>query len=135
MSVNICKILLEYSMRINSLLIIALLFSLLTACDLLKNEDVVILNDSIESTSKSGMDINAPSISKPLNDIRVKGTVKNVSDRTLKNIVITYKIARGTVTAKISSLKPNKSSKFTTSKYKSKRTTPKYELESITFSE
>ena len=132
---NICKILLEYSMRKRSLLIIAILVSLLTACDLLKNEEIVVLKDSMESTSKSGMDINAPSISKPLNDIRVKGTVQNVSHRTLKNIVITYKIARGTVTAKISSLKPNKKSKFTTSKYKSKRSTPSYELESITYDE
>lgn len=114
-------------MRKNSLLIIAILFSILTACDLLKNEDVVILNDRLTSSQKSGADLEAPSISQPLKEAKVQGTVKNISDKTLKNIVITYKLARGTVSAKISLLKPNQTAKFTTSKYKTKRSMPKYE--------
>ena len=122
-------------MRNNSLLIIAILFSILTACDLLKNEDVVILNDRLVSSQKSGVDLEAPSMSQPLKEAKVQGAVQNVSDKTLKNIVITYKIARGKVSAKISLLKPNQKSNFTTSSYKTKRAAPKYELESITYSE
>ena len=122
-------------MRRNSLLIIGLLFLLLAACDLLKDEDVVILNASLTSSQKSGMDVDAPSISQPLKEAKVEGNIQNVSDKTLKNIVITYKIARGTVTAKISSLKPNQKSKFATTKYQTKKAMPKFELESITYSE
>jgi len=122
-------------MRINLLVIIVLLFSFLTACDLLKNEEIVILNDQLTSSVNSSFDIEAPQISQPLKEASVKGTVQNVSDKILKNIVITYKIARGKVTAKISLLKPNQTSNFTTSIYKTKRSTPEYELESITYSE
>jgi len=122
-------------MKKKSLLIIAVIIWSLTACDSLKNEDVVIVNDRLESSVKSSMDLEAQSISQPLKEAEVQGTVKNNSDRTLKNIVITYKIARGTVSAKISLLKPNQTSNFTTSKYKTKDATPKYELESITYSE
>jgi len=122
-------------MRRFFLLVVASIFLLLTACDLLKNEDVVILNASLSSSQQSGMDIDAPSISQPLKEVKVDGTVQNVSDKTLKNIVITYKVARGTVTAKISLLKPNQKSKFSTTNYKTKKALPKFELESITFSE
>jgi len=122
-------------MRRNSLLIIVILFSFLTACDLLKNEEIVIINDQLDFSMRSSVDLEAPSMSQPLKEAKVKGTIQNTSDKTLKNIVITYKFARGTVTAKVSSLKPNQTSNFTTSIYKTKRATPQYELESITYSE
>lgn len=120
-------------MRKISLVLISLL--IITACDLMKQDKIVVLNDRLTSATTSGADENAPSISKPLNEAMVKGTVQNVTDKPLKDIVITYKMARGKVTAKIALLKPNQKSTFTTTKYQTKQNTPKYELESITFKE
>ncbi len=122
-------------MRRNSILILAALFLFVYACDLFKAEEIVILNDRLSSSSKSGMNFDNPSMAKQLSEAHVEGTAQNVSDKTLKNIVITYKIGRQSVTAEIASLKPNQKVKFVTTKHKTKKTAPKYKLESIKYSE
>jgi hypothetical protein len=122
-------------MRRNSILFLAVLFIFISACDLLKKEEVVILSDRLSSSSKSGMNFDNPSMAKQLSEAQVEGTVQNVSDKTLKNIVITYKIGRKSVTAEIASLKPNQKANFKTTKHKSNKTAPKYKLESITYNE
>ena len=119
----------------NSILLLAVLLLLVSACDLLKKEEIVVLNDRLSSSSKSGMNFDNPSMAKQLSEAQVEGTVQNVSDKTLKKIVITYKIGRKSVTAEIASLKPNQKAKFATTKHKSNQTSPKYKLESITYTE
>ena len=74
-------------------------------------------------------------MAKQLSEAQVEGTAQNVSDKTLKNIVITYKIGRQSVTAEIASLKPNQKVKFVTTKHKTKKTAPQYKLESIKYTE
>ena len=122
-------------MRKNSIIVISLLILFFTACDLLKKEEIVVIDAQLTSSQQSSMNFEAPSVSQPLKEVRVTGTVHNTTEKTFKNIVITYKVARGTVTAKIKSLKPDQKSKFTSTKYKSKQSTPNYELESITYNE
>jgi hypothetical protein len=122
-------------MKTQSFFIIIILISIFSACDLLKKEEVKILSDNLVTSTKSGMDLESASMAKQLSNAKVQGTVQNVSEKTLKNIVITYKIGREKVTAKISTLKPNQKSKFTTTGHKTKQSTPKYSLESITYTE
>jgi hypothetical protein len=122
-------------MKTKEIFIVVALVSVLFSCDLLKKEEVKILNDNLVTKTKSGMDLESASMAKQLTNAKIEGTVKNVSEKTLKNIVITYKIGRTAVTAKIASLKPDQKIKFTTTGYKSNQKNPKYHLESITYKE
>ena len=63
----------------------------------------------------------------------VHGEIKNISNKTLRDVVITYKFPRGKVNAKISFIKPGQTRKFATSRYKAIRARPSFKLENVTF--
>ena len=122
-------------MKIKSLFMLFIVISFMFACDLLKNEEVKILDANLITSTKSGMDLENASMAKQLGEAKVQGTVQNVSEKKLKNVIITYKIGRESVTAKVGALEPNQKKKFTTTGHRTNQRTPKFSLESITFKE
>ena len=122
-------------MNSKSILTGLILVTFLLSCDLLNKEEIKILDASLITSTKSGMDLENASMAKQLGEAKIQGTVQNVSEKTLKNIIITYKIGRQAVTAKVGTLKPNQKKKFTTSGHRTNQSMPKFTLEAITYKE
>jgi hypothetical protein len=80
-----------------------------------------------------GMNFETPSVTQRRFAARIKGTIKNISDKELKNIVLAYKLGNKTVTTNISSLEAGKSKSFVTDRYETPNRTPKMELISVEY--
>ena len=120
-------------MKYLSLFITVLFIIILTNCEFGSSSKVEITSANIQLSQNSSFDINAPNINAPITKASVKGKVQNKGEKTVKNVVITYKFPRDVVTAKISTLKPGQKANFVTNTYNSRRRTPDYKLESITY--
>ena len=79
------------------------------------------------------MNFETPSVTQRRFAARIKGTIKNISDKELKNIVLAYKLGNKTVTTNISSLAAGKSKSFVTDRYETPNRTPKMELISVEY--
>jgi hypothetical protein len=77
---------------------------------LIKEKEVYQIKDTY-SKMREGVDIDAPSIS-PRDFAHYEGTFKNVSDKVLTNIVISYLIDAQVSEAKISRVEPNEEVQF-----------------------
>ena len=112
------------------LLVTTILFS---SCEFGSNSQVEVISAALQFSQDTSIDINAPGISPSYIKASIKGKIMNKGEKSVKNVIITYKFPRGQVTAKVSSLKPGQTAEFTTNTYNSKNKTPDYKLESVTY--
>ena len=111
-----------------ALLIVAVYF----AYDiLLKEKEVVQINASYNKT-REAVDIDAPAI-QPRDFAQFEGTIKNISDETLNNIVVTYLIDAKPSTANIDKLEPGEEKNFTTNPVMLRNMDPSHYLKDVTY--
>ena len=80
---------------------------------LLKDKTVLEIKADKSITTEHTMDINAPAMA-PSKFASVQGTVKNVSDKVVTNIVLNYKLNAQPVETRIDQLEPGETKKFST---------------------
>ncbi len=96
-----------------------------------KEKDLVEIKASY-SKSREAVSIDAPSI-QPRDFANYQGTVKNISDETLSNIVITYLIDAKPSTATIEKLEPGEEKNFTTAVVMLSNMDPGHYLKDVTY--
>jgi len=79
----------------------------------IKEKEVLEINADKQITTNQSMDVNAPAIT-PSRYGMVRGTVKNVSDNEVTNIILKYKLNGEPVEARIDELNPGEQKKFAT---------------------
>ena len=80
---------------------------------LINEKTVLEIKANKSITTEHSMDINAPALS-PAKFASVQGTVKNVSNKTVTNIVLKYKLNAQPVEARIDQLEPGETKNFST---------------------
>ena len=80
---------------------------------LLKDKTVLEINADKSINTQNSMDIDAPALSSSRFG-KVQGTVTNVSDNTVTNIVLNYKLNAQPVEARIDQLEPGETKNFST---------------------
>ncbi len=80
---------------------------------LLKDKTVLEIKADKSITTQHSMDVDAPALS-PSKFASVQGTVKNVSDKVVTNIVLKYKLNAQPVEARIDQLEPGETKNFST---------------------
>lgn len=102
------------------------------AYDIFLNEkDAFEINASYNKT-REGANIDAPSI-QPRDFASYTGTIKNITDKSLTNIVITYLIDAQPSTAKIDKLEPGEEKSFTTNAVMLRNMDPGHYLKEVTY--
>ena len=98
------------------------------------NKEAVEIKENIIVTQASGMDINAGP-SPPLKYALIKGVVKNIGDKNLRNILIKYSVGYDTLSAIIGFLNSGDSMEFKTNNCQVRNPNPQYKLEEIKYDE
>jgi len=80
---------------------------------LIKEKTVLDITAGKSISTEQSMDINAPALS-PSKFASIQGTVKNVSDKTVRNIVLKYKLNAQPVEVHIDQLEPGETKNFST---------------------
>jgi len=80
---------------------------------LLSDKNVLEVNADKSISTQHSMDIDAPALA-PSRYGSVKGTVRNVSDETVTNILLKYKLNAEPVEARIDRLEPGETKNFST---------------------
>ena len=80
---------------------------------LLKDKTVLEIKADKSITTEHSMDVDAPAMA-PSKFASVQGTVKNVSDKVVTNIVLKYKLNAQPVETRIDQLEPGETKKFST---------------------
>ncbi|MBL1214410.1 MAG: hypothetical protein D8M61_13780 [Ignavibacteriae bacterium] len=115
-------------------LILLLTFLLLTAsCGYFKKVDYEVKKESLSLTKSTSFDVNKAQMGGKITEASVHGEITNISEKTMRDIVITYKFPRDKVTAKIKFLKPGQTRKFATTRYKAHSARPSFKLGSVTY--
>jgi len=97
----------------------------------IKEKEVVEINASYNKIRES-VSLDAPSI-QPRDFSHYAGTVKNISDETLNNIVINYLIDAQPSIAKIDKLDPGEEKNFTTNPVMLRNMDPGHYLKSVEY--
>lgn len=97
----------------------------------LKEKEVVEIKASYNKARES-VSVDAPSI-QPRDFSHYSGTIKNISDETLNNIVIEYLIDAQPSTAKIDNLEPGEEKNFTTNPVMLRNMDPAHYLKSVNY--
>lgn len=79
----------------------------------IKEKEVLEINAHKQIITNQSMDINAPAIT-PSRYGLVQGTIKNISNNLVTNIVLKYKLNGEPVEARIDQLEPGEEKKFAT---------------------
>ncbi|HSL89092.1 MAG TPA: hypothetical protein VK870_07315 [Ignavibacteriaceae bacterium] len=99
---------------------------------LIKEKEVLEINaDKLLSTAHS-MDADAPALS-PTRTGAVGGTVKNISDKVVTNIVLKYQMDAKPVEARIDRLEPGETKNFSTQSVSLRYADPSFYLEEVTY--
>ncbi len=96
------------------------------------NQKPYEIKENIVVTQSSGMDINSGP-SPPPKYAHIEGTIKNVSDKNLINIIITYTVGYDTINAVVNFLPANQSSSFKTTSCGVRNANPQYSFEDVKF--
>jgi len=99
----------------------------------LKQKDVLEINASYNK-SRESVSIDAPSI-QPRDFASYEGSIKNISEETVHNIVITYLIDAKPSTAKIDKLEAGEGKNFKTSVVMLSHMDPGHYLKDVTYDE
>ena len=97
----------------------------------IKEKEVVKIDASYVK-SRAGADINAPTIS-PKDYGHYEGTIKNISDKTLTNLIVTYLIDGQESEYKIDNLAPGREINFTTKTVMLRHANPPHYLKSVLY--
>jgi hypothetical protein len=97
----------------------------------IKEKKVYEIKDSYNKT-RASVDIDAPALS-PTDYAHYQGTIKNISDETLNNIIIEYLIDAQPSTAKIDKLEPGEEKNFTTNPVMLRNMDPGHYLKSVNY--
>ena len=97
----------------------------------IKEQDVVEINASYNKIRES-VSLDAPSI-QPRDFSHYAGTIKNISDETLNNIVINYLIDAQPSISKIDKLDPGEEKNFTTYPVMLRNMDPSHYLKSVEY--
>jgi hypothetical protein len=97
----------------------------------IKEQEVVEINASYNKIRES-VSLDAPSI-QPRDFSHYAGTIKNISDETLNNIVINYLIDAQSSVAKIEKLNPGEEKNFTTNPVMLRNMDPGHYLKSVEY--
>jgi hypothetical protein len=119
-------------MMIKTLLIISAL-SILVSCSYFNKDEIEIKNEKLSVTQATSFDVDKAQMGGKITEASVHGEIKNISDKVLKNIVLTYKFPRKKVQAKIKLLKPGQTLKFVTTRYKAVAPRPDFKLDNVTY--
>ena len=98
----------------------------------INEKNALEINADKQITTNQSMDINAPAIS-PSHYGMVSGTVKNVSDNEVTNIILKYKLNGEPVEARIDQLEPGEEKKFSTKRIMLKHHEVTFYLEGTTY--
>ena len=99
----------------------------------IKEKEVYQINASYIK-SREGVDIDAPAIS-PRDFAHYEGTIKNISDKPLNNIVITYLIDAQESKCEIEKLEAGEEKNFSTNTVILRHMDPAHYLKSVTYDE
>lgn len=80
---------------------------------LIKEKSVLEINADKSISTSYSMDVDAPALA-PGKSGSVQGTVKNISDKVVTNIILKYKLNTEPVEARIDRLEPGEVKKFST---------------------
>lgn len=80
---------------------------------LLKEKPVLEINADKNITTQHSTSVDTPAMA-PSRYAKIEGTVKNVSDNTVTNIVLSYKLNAKPVQARIDQLEPGETKNFST---------------------
>ena len=97
----------------------------------IKEKEVVQISANYSKT-REGVDLDAPAIS-PRDFAHYEGTIKNISDKVLNNIVITYLIDAQESKSEIGKLEPGKEIEFRTEPVMLRHMDPAHYLKSVTY--
>lgn len=95
----------------------------------------VEVTGKIQVSQQQSYDINAPAVSGPLYLAVVKGTVKNNTNKPLKNIFIKYSIAGQVTSATVFDLAPGQMIEYNTKGVKTKAMNPEYYFDGVQYDE
>lgn len=112
-----------------------LIFILLVAAGYFIYENFIVEKEVVEikasySKMREGVDIDAPAI-QPRDFAHYEGTVKNISEEVLTNIILTYLIDAQPSVAKIDKLEPGEEKNFTTNPVMLRNMDPAHYLKSV----
>jgi len=93
----------------------------------------VEITGNIQVSQQGNFDINAPQLGENLYMATIRGTAKNTSDKSLKNVLIKYKVGGIGTSAMIFDLGPQQQVDFTTNSVKTHSKNPSFNLENILF--
>jgi hypothetical protein len=99
---------------------------------LIKEKEVLEIRAEKSLSTAHSMDVDAPAIS-PSRSGSVAGTVKNISDKVVTNIVLKYKMDAKPVEARIDRLEPGETKSFSTQSVGLRYADPSFFLEEKTY--
>ena len=111
--------------------IVLIVAGYLAYTNFIKEKEVVKVEASYIKT-RGGTDLNAPTVS-PRDYAHYEGTIKNISDKTLNNLVITYLIDGQESEYKLNSLAPGQVVNFSTKVIMLHHAEPLHSLKSIMY--
>lgn len=95
--------------------------------------DAVKITGKIQVSQQSNFNINAPQVSGPLYVATVSGTAQNTTNKSIRNVIIQYKISGESTSAMIFDMGPGQQVKFTTNIIKTRGSNPPFNLENVLF--
>jgi len=99
---------------------------------LIKEQTVLEINADKSIRTQHSMDVDAPALA-PTKYGSVQGTVKNVSDKVVTNIVLKYKLNTEPLEARIDQLEPGEVREFSTQSVMLRHSTVTFFLEEMTY--
>ena len=120
-------------MKTKFLVIAITLLIAATSCSYFNEKDIEVTNERLSVTQSTSFDVDKAQMGGKIIEASVHGDVTNITDKVLKNIVLTYKFPRQRVVAKIKLLKPGQTRKFATERYKATQARPSYKLDKVTY--
>jgi hypothetical protein len=100
--------------------------------DRIKERPVLEVEAAKMISTSNSIDIEAPSLA-PMHSGSIQGTVKNVSDKTVSNIILKYKMDGKPVEAKIYRLDPGEQQSFSTEAVMVRSAGAPYYLEEMSY--
>lgn len=98
----------------------------------IKEKQVLEIKAEKSLSTAHSMDIDAPAIS-PSRSGAVAGTVKNISDKVVTNILLKYQMDSKPVEARIDKLEPGETKSFSTQSVGLRYADPSFFLEEVTY--
>lgn len=99
------------------------------------NEEKIVVDGNLNTTTHNSFDINAPQVTEGFSDSFVEGTAENISDEEITGIIITYKIQGNEVEARIDNIPAKAKVNFKTNTIKTTGSNPPFSLQSVIYEE